>query len=54
MEHVLLALLAKLLQFQTRFQRLLVLGGVIVEVLALRALEFDEVVLGHIGVRRAG
>jgi hypothetical protein len=47
-EDVLLALLAELLQFQTRLERLLVLRGVVVEVLALRTLELDEIVLGHI------
>jgi hypothetical protein len=45
-----LAPLAELLELKPAFQRLLILVGIIVRPLAVRALEFDEVILGH-GVR---
>jgi hypothetical protein len=38
---------AKLIQFKTSFDRLLVLAGLVVRLLAVRAGELDEIVLGH-------
>ncbi len=42
------ARLAKLFQLKTSFDRLLIFCRVVVELLALRALELDEIILRHI------
>ena len=44
---VLAALLAELGELKTRLERPLVLGGMVIQIPALRALELDEIFLGH-------
>jgi len=39
--------LTKLFELKSFLERLLVFAAVIIDVLALRTLEFDEIVLGH-------
>lgn len=47
MRHARFTALTKLLQFQTRLERFLVLGGVVVNAVAFGTLKFDQVILRH-------
>ena len=49
MRRVLPAPLAELGDLQALFERLLVLAGMVIHAMALAALQFDEIILGHTG-----